>query len=373
MNGSLQKKGNKYYAVISTKDEYGKNKTVWIATGCNLKSEAKKVLNNLLVDMENNDYVKPSKMLFSEYMKFWLDKVIVNQVEPTTYESYKINVNKHIIPYFEEHKFKLDELDLFNLQAYFDMKLNEGASANLLHKHFSNMKKALDYAVKGRMIKYNPINDVSLPKKKKYEVKILSNNDLKKLLKAIKGTTIETAVYLTINYGLRRGEVLGLRWSDIDFNNMCVHICNTRTKVISDFEKQPKTESSNRTLPLIEHVANYLKVVKEKQEEDKKLFGNCYNDCDYVCRKVDGSPLSPGSYNHKFRQLLIDNNLPLIRVHDLRHLNATMLLRQGISAKEIQVWLGHSQISTTLDIYTHVDFEMKKASANVINELIPTM
>lgn len=373
MNGSLQKKGKTYYAVISTKDENGKNKTIWKSTGCKLKSDAKKVLNDLLVEMENGDYIQPNKMLFYDFMLFWLDNVICYQVEPTTLESYRFNVNKHVIPYFTEHKLELNQLNVMNMQKYFDYKYSNGSSANLLYKHYSNMKKALDYAVKNRMIKYNPILDVSLPKKKKYTIKLLNQSEFEKLLEVIKGTPIETAVYLTVNYGLRRGEVLGLRWQDIDFENKCIRICNTRTKMSSDFEKQPKTESSNRTLPLIDNVAEYLKKVKQQQEKDKKLFGNCYYNCDYVCRNIDGKPISPGSYNHRFRSLLIANDMPLIRVHDLRHLNATMLLRQGISAKEIQVWLGHSQISTTLDIYTHVDFEMKKATANILNNLIPNI
>lgn len=373
MNGSLQKKGNFYYAVISTKDVNGKNKTIWKSTSCKKKSEAQKVLNNLLVEMENGEYIDTNKMLFSDFMLYWLDNEICNQVEPTTLESYKINITKHIEPYFKERLLEVQQVKLIHLQKYFDDKYKSGLSANSLHKHYANMKKALDYAVKSKMIKYNPIIDVSLPKIKKHNIEIISSEDLKKLLEAVKDTPIETAVYLTANYGLRRGEVLGLRWKDIDFENKTVSICNTRTKMLSDVEKQPKTESSNRILPLIDNVAEYLLKVKEQQDDDKQFFGNCYNDCEYICRNKAGHPLSTGSYDHSFRSLLKANNLPLIRLHDLRHLNATMLLRQGISAKEIQVWLGHSQISTTLDIYTHVDFEMKKSSANVMNELIPNI
>ena len=172
-----------------------------------------------------------------------------------------------------------------------------------------------------------------------------------------------------VNYGLRRGEVLGLRWQDIDFESKSIFICNTRIRVKEVIEKQPKSEASLRTLPLIPHIERYLLRLREQQNEDKLLMGKCYTDCDYVCRKRDGTPTNMDSCNGVFKRILRKNNLQDIRLHDLRHCTASFLLKNGASMKEIQIWLGHSDISTTMNIYTHVDYEMKKTTANLMNDM----
>lgn len=376
MNGSLQKKGKIYYAVVSVKDISGEFKTKWISTKCNKKNDALKMLNDILYKMENEQYVYTNKMLFSDFMDYWLNNVIKNQIEQTTFEGYTFAIKNHIIPYFNIQNIKLQDLKTLHFQNYFNEKYESGRkdgkgglSANMLKKHYANMKKALDYAVKVNLINKNPIINVSMPKIKKFTGKTLKIEELEKLIECVKGTNIESAVFLTINYGFRRGEVLGLRWQDIDFNNDYLTVQNTRVRVKTDIEKKPKTESSMRTLPLIEKVSIYLKKLKQQQIEDKKLFGNCYNDNDYICKYNDGTPLNISLYNRVFKKILIQNNIPLIRIHDLRHCTASFLLKNGISMKEIQVWLGHSNISTTMDIYAHVDYEMKKEAGNAINNM----
>jgi integrase len=160
------------------------------------------------------------------------------------------------------------------------------------------MKKALDYAAKMRLLNSNPIQHVTLPKLKKYDAEYYSVEQLEKLLSITKGTNIVSAVFLASHYGFRRGEVLGLRWSDIDFKEGVLKVCNTRTRVATNVEKRPKSESSIRTLPLIPLVVEYLKALKEQQEEDKNTFGNCYNENDYVCRYSDGTPVNVNTINH---------------------------------------------------------------------------
>jgi integrase len=174
-------------------------------------------------------------------------------------------------------------------------------------------------------------------------------------------------ILLTINYGLRRGEVLCLIWQDIDFESGNIFICNTRVRVKEIIEKQPKSESSLRTLPLMPQVEGYLRKLQKQRDEDKRLMGNCYTDSGYVCRNRDGLPINMDSCNSIFKRILKNNNLPNIRLHDLRHCTASLLLKNGASMKDIQVWLGHSDIGTTMNIYAHVDYEMKKATARLMS------
>lgn len=174
---------------------------------------------------------------------------------------------------------------------------------------------------------------------------------------------------MTAHYGFRRGEALGLRWKDIDFKDGVLKVCNTRTRVASNVEKRPKSESSLRVLPLIPRVCEYLQNLIQQQEADKQEFGDCYQENDYVCKYRNGTPLNVNTINHAFKRILKANDMPHIRFHDLRHSTASYLLKNGLSLKEIQTWLGHSDISTTANIYAHVDAEMKRNTAAKINEL----
>lgn len=227
----------------------------------------------------------------------------------------------------------------------------------------------MDYAVKCKVISINPILNVELPKVNKYIANYYSVEQLEKLLEISQNTIIESAVFLAVHYGLRRGEILGMRYSDIDFSEKTITIRNTRTGVYTNVEKQPKSIASIRTLPLIPRVEEYLIKLKKRQREEAKLFGREYNKNDYICKTADGIPLSINSLSSMFKRLLERNNMPHIRFHDIRHSVASFLLKNGVSLKEIQLWCGHSDISVTAMFYTHVDFEMKKNTGDKINEI----
>ncbi len=184
------------------------------------------------------------------------------------------------------------------------------------------MKKALDFAVKMGLLNANPIGFVQVPKIKKYDANYYTVEQLDNLITITKGTIIESAVYLTVHCGFRRGEILGLRWQDIDFKEGVLKVRNTRTRVATNVEKRPKSESSIRTLPLIPRVNEYLKALKEQQEQDKNLYGNSYKESDYVCRYEDGTPVNVNTIDHVFKRILANNNMPHIRFHDLRHSTA---------------------------------------------------
>lgn len=376
MNASLQKKGNIYYAVVSLPDGAGKYKTKWISTKCVKKTEAGKVMRGILDKLESGQSVSQSRHDFMEFMRYWLDEVIRPQIEQTTYEGYMQNLERHIKPYFAPLNLSVEELQLTHLQKFVNDKHKNGRldgegglTGKSIKKYMANVGKALDYAVKTGIIRQNPARYVDFPKDKAFTGAFYSVEEIDKLLKACKGTPIETPIILATHYGLRRGEIMGLRWQDVNFATGTLTIQNTRVRIKSVVEKPPKSASSLRTFPLIASVGAHLQTLKVTQEEHKELFGKLYTDSDYICRWPDGRPQEVGYLNGAMSKLLRENGLRHIRVHDLRHSTASYLNKLGFSPKEIQVWLGHSDIKTTMNIYTHIDVGMKENIATKIDGL----
>lgn len=377
MEGSLQKKGKYYYLVISIKGEDGKRKTEWINTKCEKKNEAEKVKRDILNKKENNTYVDSKNIMFVDFFRDWLNDYAKQNCEKTTYEGYELIFEKHIYPYFKEKNILLQKLQPLDIQKYYAYKLKDGRadgkgglSPNTIIKHHANIHKVLDYAVKMQLIVRNVSEAVNIPKKEKFVGKFYTSDQIEKLLECTKNTPIEAAVYITAHYGLRRGEVLGLKWDAINFEEGTITICNNRVRYNGDtIDKLPKTNSSYRTLPLIDCISKYLKHLKKKQMEQKLLCGKEYNNSGYICCWEDGRVLDTAYVSRKFKEVVLSSKLPQIRFHDLRHSTASYLLKLGLSMKEISSWLGHGDISTTMNIYSHIDIEMKKNTAKKINDL----
>jgi integrase len=369
MTGTLQKKGNIFYAVIQIKTENGKFVYKWISTKKKNKKEARIVLREILTQMENDEYVFQNKTMFHDFIEHWLTNVIKNQIEETTYDGYSIQINKHIIPYFKEKNIKIQDLNGLHLEEYFNYKCPDYLSANTIKKHYHNINQILDHAVKLNLIRKNPAKDVTLPKIEKYIPEFYSVEQLEKLMSVSKNHDLETAIILAIHYGLRRGEILGLRWRDVSFKEKSILIKNTRVKVKSRITKKPKTQSSIRSYPLINNIHTHLQKVYEKQKEYKTLFGSEYIENDYICKYPNGKLYSTDKVSKNFRNLLKQNNMPFIRFHDIRHSTASYLLKLGLTMKEIQEWLGHSDFNLTMNTYSHIDTAMKKNAAEKVNKL----
>jgi integrase len=174
-----------------------------------------------------------------------------------------------------------------------------------------------------------------------------------------------------VGLGLRRGEVLGLKWDDVDFekNNISIKRSLLPDKtgyIISNV----KTAKSKRTIAVPINIINCLKREKLRQAENKLFLGEGYNDLDMLCSNDDGTPITPHAFNHRFSNLLKENNLPHVRIHDLRHTNASLMLKQGISMKVASDRLGHTTIGITMDLYTHVDEELQQDAADRLNNIL---
>jgi integrase len=376
MNASLQKKGNIYYAVVSLPDGVGKYKTKWITTRCSKKTDAAKEMREILDRMERGQQVGKCRYTFLEFLQYWLTEIIKPQIEQTTYEGYIDNLKNHIEPFFAALNLSLMDVQLIHLQKFITDKHKNGRldgkgglSGKSIRKYMANISKALDYAVKTGLIRHNPARYVEFPKDKTFTGAFYSVKEIEQLLKACRRTVLEPPIILATHYGLRRGEIMGLRWKDVDFAAGTMAICNTRVRIKTEVEKQPKSTSSLRTFPLIPSVKTYLAKLKILQEEHKTTFGNTYTDNDFVCKWPDGKALEIGYINSALTKLLKSNNMRHIRLHDLRHSTASYLNKLGFTPKEIQVWLGHSDIKTTMNIYTHIDVGMKENIASKISSL----
>ncbi|MBP3337075.1 MAG: site-specific integrase [Clostridia bacterium] len=322
-----------------------------------------------------------SNMLFADYMVKYLPIVKMRQIEESTYSGYVGNVRNPIGPYFREKKITLSKLTAEDIQDFYSIQLQRVKGSTVIHYH-TIIRLALCYARKKGYIKENPIEEVEKPETEHYVAKVLSASELNKAIEITKGTKLEFPVIFAGVYGLRRSEIVGLRWSSIDFENNIVFINH---KVVTPkvdgvvqilAKDKGKSDSSNRALPLDKDTKARLLAHKEKQEMYQKKFKGAYSKkwLDYVMVDELGELILPNYITGAFNRMVENNGLKDVRFHDLRHTCASLLLNhgkhKGISMKDIQVWLGHSDFATTANIYSHVDASSKQASMETISGLV---
>ena len=373
--GHLQEKNGCFYIVLSYKDQNGKRKTKWMKTGLPIKGNKKKAEKMLMEARRTfvpEAAPEPDHMLFADFMLQWLEMIQPN-VAVTTYASYSGATKKIIVHYFRRKQILLKELRPSDIQRFYTEQLKRVGANSVIHYH-ANIHKALKYAVQTELIHTNPADKIELPKKGTFTASFYDSSEVLKLFEAAKGTSLEIPIFLGAFYGLRRSEVLGLRWDAIDFKNNTITIRHTVTSCMVDGMQvqtatdTTKNKSSLRTLPLIPVFKAHLLQAKSRQDEYRRVCGRSYNTdyLDYVCVDPMGNLMRPNYISSSFPKLLEKHGLRHIRFHDLRHSCASLLLANGVPMKQIQEWLGHSDFSTTANIYAHLDYQSKLASADAI-------
>ena len=294
-------------------------------------------------------------------------------MEKTTFSSYTQMVKGKIAPYFRNTGLTLDGIQAKHIQSFYLHELKTVSPGTVIHYH-ANIHKALKYAVKMDLIPFNPADKVERPKKQRYIADYYRQEELERLLEASKDHPYSLLIQTAAFYGLRRGEVVGLKWDAIDFEQGTISVKRTVTSTIIDgkyqeFEQQSaKTKSSLRTLPLIGSFREYFMQVKEAQELNKQVCGNCYNyEYDgFVFVDELGERMRVEYLTNAFPKFLESHGLRRMRFHDLRHSCASLLLANGVPLKHIQEWLGHSDFTTTANIYAHLDYKSKITSAQAM-------
>ena len=311
-------------------------------------------------------------------MQNWLESYKHN-IEENTYDSYCTVVNK-ITNYFSGKNIKLKDLKPKHIQYFYNSLYKKGLSPNTVLHYHANIRKALDIAMKLEIIPNNPADRIERPKKSQFIGDFYSIDELEKLFSACRNDPIEIVVLIASFYGLRRSEVLGLKWSSIDFEKNIITIKHkviqrnakkNRSMVLKD---KTKNKASYRSLPLLPTIATALKKHKNQINKNKLICGNTYHKEfeDYICVDFKGKLFRPEYITDHFQIILKNNGLRHIRFHDLRHSCASSLLSKVITIKAIQEWLGHSNFSTTANIYTHLDSNSKKLSAQAITSAFET-
>ncbi len=392
VTGCLQQKNGYYYAVLYVKVD-GKRKTKWIATKLPVdgtssrkaktrfdeireqyeRDEAERQEHAIQIELELAEaakYPPDAKLEFSAYMDKWL-----NAVRPTiataTYQSYANLIRARVTPYFQPRGIMLKDLAPQDIEDFYQSILADGCTTNTVIHYHAIIRKALQAAVKKDILPKNPADKVDRPKKNVYHGSFYTEEEMLTLFDAVSDDPLELCVKIAAYYGLRRSEVLGLKWNAIDFERKTISVCHKVIEVEVDGKFVPmgedvlKTKSSFRTLPLIPAVETLLLAEKDRQEKNRRLFKSsyCRDYLDYICVDKEGELLRPNYVTEHFGWVIQKYGLKKIRFHDLRHTCASLLLQNGISMKQIQIWLGHSTFATTADIYAHLDTSAQEASA----------
>lgn len=407
MTARLYEKRGTWHIVLIYRDQSGNRKQKWINTNLPIRGnnrKAKKLMDDAFIkwkpllepEGENNleEAAKvpirtPAKMhterhphsiLFSEYLIEWLASRR-NRVQITTFGGYQQDIKIGIAPYFDKRRIHVDEVTDDVISDFYRYKRRNGVSENTLLHYQTIMNQALRKAAREKLIAINPfliMDKDQKPKHVRYLPQTYDEQDLRALFAVMKDDPLALMILMDVTYGLRRSELLGLKWSSIDFKEKTIHICYKVTEATVDgkylcvMNDMMKNKSSNRTLPLVSSIAEELLLQKHRQVQNRKLYNRAYNQQyrDFVFVNDLGQLYKPDYVTRHFRWLLQKHGLKQIRFHDLRHTCATMLCHQKVSLQEIQLWLGHSTYQTTADIYTHLDYKDKIGTASAAEKIL---
>lgn len=376
MSGSLHKRGKNWYTTF-----YLNGKRIERSLGITAvdrgrtvnKRQAEEAMRKLIAEYSDNPE-RFNNITFADYVEKWLKRKAAS-VEVGTIEGYKGYCDAHIIPYFEQNGLKLSQVTTKDIEAYYNAKATGGRldgkpgglSIVSIRKHKALLNQIFQDALREDLIVTNPCQYAKMPKIKTKQENvwhIYTAEQCNELLELVKGTIIYDMLYITFIYGLRRSELMGLKWSAVDFGKNEIEICHTITtqKTISA-KDGTKNSSSHRTYPLLKEIREMLLARQKQQDEYRQIFGNRYQDTGYIFVKENGEQYHPGYPSKKLHKIIKRNNLPSLRWHDLRHSCASMLLDKGWKMKEISDWLGHQDISTTMNLYTHLNIDHKRQLA----------
>lgn len=375
ITGHLTKKNGYWYMILQLRDEAGQPKQKWLATHLKVGGNKRRAEELLLAARrEYTDLAEMQKrntgIFVSDYLIAWV-KSSQGKVAVGTYEEYQKCIRNRIAPYFEERHFLLSSIKASDILDYYHSLYTKGLTGNtVLHYHVL-LRKALEEAKLRRLIADNPTDHIPRPQKDPSVSDCYSPEECRKLLGIFRGDPMELPITITVLYGLRRSEVLGLRWGAIDIEGGSVTISHSVTVASVGGHRQRiaqdkvKRKSSFRTLPLMSQMEALLRENAIQRYGAQKPPAE-----DYICVCEDGRPLMPDDLSLRFQQIFAKNQLRRIRFHDLRHSCANLLISARVPLIEVQQWLGYSTISTTADLYSHLEYAHKERNADTISQMM---
>lgn len=376
MQGHLRQRGKNgtWYVVFRVN---GKPK--WQRLEAKAQREAEKEATKILNELNQGAYVEPAKMNLGEYLDRWQRNAVEHKAKGKTLERIASIVDKHLKPSLGS--IPLSKLHPMHLQSYYTDALRSGRkdgkgglAPRTVIKHHAVLHAALKQAVKWQLLPRNPADAVDLPKAEHTEMQVLDEQQTATLLQAAEGTWLFAPLMVAATTGLRRGELLALRWRDVDLRTGQVSIIQAVDESKKDgiTLKEPKTKKSRRTVILPPMAIDVLRAHRTAQAQLRLLQGETYHDHDLVFPRDDGSVRRPSNFSKAFACLLEKTGLPKVRPHDLRHGHASHLLRAGVPVKVVSERLGHSTTAFTMDVYSHLLPGMQEDAALRIDTALRT-
>jgi len=372
MRGHIRKRGRSWCVVVYVGRDptTGKPRYKWFTHGT--KKEAEAHLAQIIGQINGGGSIPSTKLRVGDFLDQWLNDYARASVGPVTFRNYADTIRKHLKPQLGH--ILVARLSPQAIQSYFSRKLDEGLSPSSVQTHYLVLHEALHHAVRWGLIARNPADLVDPPRRRKFEPRIWDEEQTRLFLAEAKRSSPYYALYLTaIMTGMRQGELLGLRWQDLDLTTGVARIHQTfyRLGGVQIF-KEPKTETSKRAVALPPAVVEELLKLRSQQDEYRRLFGSEYaQDLDLVFCQPNGKPLHGNNIVRRdFRAVIERVGLPRIRFHDLRHLHASHLARAGVPPKVAQERLGHATPTFTMRVYTHTLAGMQESAARAIEDLL---
>jgi integrase len=367
MKGYYRKRGTKWsFTVDVGRDDQGKRKQKTMS-GYKTKKEAEKACAELITQIEKGLYFEETRDTFGSFFSEWLENVAKPKVRDRTYAGYFSASSKRILPTFGH--MKLTEIKPVHVLKFYNQLTEEGLSPEYIKYLQSMLKNTFSTALKWQLIQNNIMDHVDSPRIKRKEKQVWTIEQVNQFLEYAKTKKYHWyMVYLIAIYtGMRRGEILGLRWKDIDMDEGKLSINQTLGYVKGKgiVVQEPKTSRSHRLISISDYLIKELRASKLSQQKIRLQHGLPFSVDDFVVSHDDGSPVNPQyTYNHFIKTVKGVEGLPVIRFHDLRHTHATIMLKLGEHPKIVSERLGHSSIQMTLNLYSHVTYDMQKESSD---------
>ena len=345
------------------------------------RREVARKLEDSIASFNHHTFIEPSRITFGEWVWCWMKNFKRRSVSPSTYARYFSLINNHINPQIGH--MKLQDIRSIHIQSVYNSCVDKHLSGSCIKHIHTVFKQSLDQAINQNLISTNPALKTIRPPVRNKPVTVLTVEQQEKLISTLKNDTMGTLIKLALGTGARIGELLGLRWENVDFQKMEIHIVQG---LVREFEfdedthvvhaknltlSKLKTESSLRTIPLTSYLASVLQNYKKNQRRYMRRLGsNVTILSDLVFTNESGDYLEESNARKKYAQLLQKASIPYIKFHALRHTFATRILEANVHPKVAQELLGHSNASTTLDIYSHVLPNQKRDAIKKLEGII---
>ena len=379
MRGHIRQRGKRSWAIVLDlgRDSRGRRRQHWQTVRAT-KKDAERELTKLLHELDTGGYVEPHKLSVAEYLECWLADYVAHAVSPKTAERYTEIVRRHLVPALGG--VPLTKLSPLLIQDYYSQALKCGrldgsgglSARSVLHNH-RILRAALQQALRWQLTVRNVADAVNPPRPERPKIRILDTDELAGLMAVAERSSLRRPIFVALTTGMRRGELLALRWSAVDLERRIVSVNEALKQTKNGIRfKAPKSGRGRRTIDLLRITAEILREHRLEQTEHRLSVGAVYEDNDLIFARPDGTPWPPDKFSCAFAALMRRRGFKGLRFHDLRHTHASQLLKEGVHPKVVSERLGHASVAFTLDTYSHVLPGIQKEAAERIDRAVRT-